>query len=680
MSLLAGLTTRSCRLALGGVFLSALAGSGAPAVVRGNARLAARPAALVSCRGGLVPAHRLEETSRLLELRSPREHELNGETFSVVVAGYALSPCVPGAAGRGLAAPAGDDVAVVSVIVEQSGTSRLSPELALVAGGKTFRLPAGAGGAATYALAVPKGSGVLLEAREAGLTQSFSLQSGALSGDVPEALYRSRLGPLLVQAPDRAVTFEVVDAGHREFFRVLLATVELGDFSPSGRPAPARSGFLTVGLLDGAPASVPDWLRELPASRVRLVLTDPPGGVVEARPVFNELGGDFAFLVPAGVVRAVLEVTPGTLAVGGRTVQVLGTGRLPIVLPAPPRWLRALVAGGARAAAPSRPRGGLPAPVVVLVAGGGSSLVIVPLLVFIPWRRRRQKKKGPYALAAGGEMLGRGPAASSRPPVPAPGAGAVAPAAEPALPPGLGFRVLGPVEVLGLELPVKRPVALELLCFLALESGRRFSAGDIICELWPLREDGREQVSIETFRSYVSAARTAAGEAALPKNDSGTYRIGEGVWTDWAIFSELTGRAARLDAALARPLLAEALSLVRGMPFSEVPEGRYGWAVTSGLAEEMRCAITQAACRLCDLSLEEGCPGEALSLLRVALSATKADEVGDDLVTLAGATGSIAEVDSAWREVVAAGCDVARLEKNYRAIRKRLLEEDDESG
>jgi hypothetical protein len=662
-----GLTTGSWRhVLLTALSLSVLAAN--PAVTStSHHEPAERHARLVSCRGALVRTDRLEQTSRLLELRTPREPELNGETFSVVVTGYDLAPCVPGAVGPGLAAPPGHDVAIVSVIVEQSGTSRLSPDLALVAASRSFRLPASVSGSATYALAVPARTNVRLQASEAGLTQSFSLRSGGLVGPVPEALYRSPLGPDLVEAMHRAATFETVVGRRQERFQVLLDAVTLGDFSPSGRQAPAGFGWLAVDLLDASGPSVPDWLRVLPASRVRLELLEPLARPVRARAVFNELGGDFSFLVPAGVVRAVLQVSPGVLTVGGRRVEVAGTGRFPVVLPAPPRWLQALE--GATIARNRRGASAVSTTVIIGAAAGGSSLVVVPVLLIIPWRRRRQMKKGPYALAATGDAVTPTVARTATPAV------ETAPPAvhQPVLPPGLGFRVLGPVEVVGLELPTKRPVVVELLCLLALERERRWTADEIMSALWPLDDDGTERVSVATFRSYVSAARRSAGAVALPKNEQGAYRIGDDVWTDWALFTGLTERARGADDKDERLLLAEALSYVRGQVFSGVPNGRYTWAVTSGLVSQMERAVKDAACRLADLALEEGCPAEALPGLRAALSATKDAEVADDLVTASGATGDLAELERAWRDVAASGVEVARLAKNYETIRRRLL-------
>jgi hypothetical protein len=236
---------------------------------------------------------------------------------------------------------------------------------------------------------------------------------------------------------------------------------------------------------------------------------------------------------------------------------------------------------------------------------------------------------------------------------------------------------MGDVAIRDLELPTKRLIAIELLCFLACHAPRRFTAEEIRSALWPLTDDGKERVSSETFRSYVSAARRAAGAGNFPKPSGRTYGLGPEVETDWHRFQRLVERAGAVEGEERRRLLDEALGLVRGPIFSAVPKGRYEWALSGGLVSAISVAVIEAAGSLANSCLEDGVPNEAIAGLERALVATSDIGVADDLLTAAGATGNPAALDRAWGEILAVlGKNAAILQRSFEAIRGRLSELD----
>jgi hypothetical protein len=405
---------------------------------------------------------------------------------------------------------------------------------------------------------------------------------------------------------------------------------------------------------------------------------------------------------------------------------VLGTAAFPIDLPPAPK----LATGVAVAPAPGRatsgpagahtaksatagtPRGsGQPRTVLLIV----TTTVAVPVLLVLVvpvFVRRRQRKRGPYAVDAGGALIGvpesllpatlapagepggirsgataeTGESPSSVAATAGPGNAKAAAAlanetAGSQIRSAPSFRVLGEVEAADLELPTTRLVVVELLVFLACMKTRRFTPDEITAELWPLGEDGAETVSRTSFQKYMTYARRAAGLAAFPKAVAGRLSIGNDVTTDWEVFKALVERAKTAEANDGIDLLVTALGLVRGPAFSGVPKGRYAWA-GRGLITEIDVAVIAAAERLAELCLEAGVAARALEGTGRALRATKDPRVGDDLLSLAGATGDLGTLERAWRDVEAiVGTEAAgRLRRSYEAIRRRLVEADELVG
>jgi DNA-binding SARP family transcriptional activator/nucleoid-associated protein YgaU len=143
-------------------------------------------------------------------------------------------------------------------------------------------------------------------------------------------------------------------------------------------------------------------------------------------------------------------------------------------------------------------------------------------------------------------------------------------------------NVLGEVEVERLSpagrerLSVTKQRALEAVAYIALRESS-VDREDVQAALWP---EGTN--SAKTFANAIWEARRVLGTDTqgrdlLPDATEGRYTMSEGVGTDYGLFCELVATADGLDrAADAAELLAEALRLVRGEPFTGVGRS-YAW-------------------------------------------------------------------------------------------------------
>lgn len=120
---------------------------------------------------------------------------------------------------------------------------------------------------------------------------------------------------------------------------------------------------------------------------------------------------------------------------------------------------------------------------------------------------------------------------------------------------------------------------------------------------------------------------------------------------DWSRFEALAEAARAVPDEVAISFLAEALGLVRGQPFQDVPAKSYGWAWDELLVPHMEAAIGHAAHNLAKLYLAVPDSERAAWAVRQGLLAVPKDEqlLGDLLQ--AGAADGKAALDRAWRVV-----------------------------
>jgi predicted ATPase/DNA-binding SARP family transcriptional activator len=148
------------------------------------------------------------------------------------------------------------------------------------------------------------------------------------------------------------------------------------------------------------------------------------------------------------------------------------------------------------------------------------------------------------------------------------------------------FGVLGPLQVTGRDGPlaVSGPRQLALLAVLLLEGGRVLSRERLIDELWG---DDPPPTAVNALQVHVATLRRALG-GCIRTVGSGYSLEAEPEQVDANRFERLLDEAAPVaDHARRSALLADALALWRGQPFSGVPQTP-AVAAAAGRLEELR--------------------------------------------------------------------------------------------
>jgi predicted ATPase/DNA-binding SARP family transcriptional activator len=150
----------------------------------------------------------------------------------------------------------------------------------------------------------------------------------------------------------------------------------------------------------------------------------------------------------------------------------------------------------------------------------------------------------------------------------------------------LRFGVLGPLHVTGRDGPlaVSGPRQLALLAVLLLEGGRVLSRDRLIDELWG---DDPPATAVNALQVHVAALRRALGGCIRTVGSGYTLDV-DPEQVDANRFERLIDEAGPVaDHARRSALLADALSLWRGQPFSGVPRTP-AVAAAAGRLEELR--------------------------------------------------------------------------------------------
>ena len=171
------------------------------------------------------------------------------------------------------------------------------------------------------------------------------------------------------------------------------------------------------------------------------------------------------------------------------------------------------------------------------------------------------------------------------------------------VPPGaVEVRLLREVpDLIGALVAPASPAAVEFVAYLA-SHGNRATTPRLRDSLGTART--RLSRSGKTVWSAAGAARQCLGEARVPRaSGNEIYVLADDVSCDWVRFGALVELAERADdEAVARRSLAQALSLVEGVPAAG--SRRYGWLEEEHLLEAVTTAVSAAAERLARLELE----------------------------------------------------------------------------
>jgi hypothetical protein len=393
-------------------------------------------------------------------------------------------------------------------------------------------------------------------------------------------------------------------------------------------------------------------------------------------PLGSLLLGTYYFLVPSFTRTATLEVSSGSYgaieypngpAAGGElTTIAFAPARTVLVVPAPPKAPsvrttptsapapRTKAASSKVSRSHTTPVGRAVGFINPLEIGAGSGAGAVILVLLIPiWRRRvyrRADAEGRVVIDSPPLLLSaRTPPDSDR-------------ANESQGRPTVVVKVLGEVGVEGEVQRFEKSPVRELLVFLALHPGRRFSTVELRSSIWV---EGRKEPNAATFRNYLSDLRKSLPAQTLSRNGN-HFVLTDAVTTDWGRFCALTAGEVRGPESL-----SEALGLIRGTPFEGASSGRnspYDWS--GPIAHRIEVAVESAAHELATFGLDSGDPAFADVGVAQALRCVPGSfVVWADHIHLGAILGGRKELERRMRAARAAlGDDVRILEPAARGL------------
>lgn len=209
------------------------------------------------------------------------------------------------------------------------------------------------------------------------------------------------------------------------------------------------------------------------------------------------------------------------------------------------------------------------------------------------------------------------------------------------------LQLLGPIRLHGADPEAVEGKKLnrltELAAYLALHPG--VTADDISRQLGT----DTQPWSAATRQGYISRLRTwlgrdENGELYVPNVDArhGGYRMSGSFTADWHQFRDLARRGLA-ERARGVSDLQQALDLVRGTPFSNVPPGRYVWS--SWHQREMIDAIVDVAHTLADAYQKAGdLPAARRAAMRGLLAEPVSEILYRDLLRIEYRAGNLAAV------------------------------------
>ncbi len=232
------------------------------------------------------------------------------------------------------------------------------------------------------------------------------------------------------------------------------------------------------------------------------------------------------------------------------------------------------------------------------------------------------------------------------------------------------FRVFGSVDLVGIA-PIERRKSMEIATYLALHSPEGVTDDRIKMVFWP-----DEPPSKETFNTTMSMTRSAlgsdaTGELYLPHfaTTRQRYRVTEKVTTDLAQFEARATYAKTVPPARAKPVLEDALGMVRGQPF-DVSRG-YEWAFAESFVTRVAIAIADAAQHLAEIALAEGDSTTAEWAASRGLLAAPGDE---GLYRLRMRAAKAAGNTSAIRQILNELCETVEANEPYDQLDPKTIE------
>lgn len=169
----------------------------------------------------------------------------------------------------------------------------------------------------------------------------------------------------------------------------------------------------------------------------------------------------------------------------------------------------------------------------------------------------------------------------------------------------------------------RRDFLTELACFLALHPGG-VHVNRISAALWPRGVE--PEVRDRALRQLAAwLGETEEGEPVLAEA-SGVWSLTPGaVSVDWDTFREFLNAAGHQPEHAEHHLRA-ALDLVRGRPFQDVPDGRYGWLESTSTESDVSLAVVLTALTAAEKAAGRGDAEAARSALADGIAVVPASE------------------------------------------------------
>lgn len=215
-------------------------------------------------------------------------------------------------------------------------------------------------------------------------------------------------------------------------------------------------------------------------------------------------------------------------------------------------------------------------------------------------------------------------------------------------------RIMGPVEIEapGEVDPDRLALLTELACFVGLQSGG-VHANRISAALWPRGVD--PQVRNSALAQLGDWFGTTADGGPVLEQDAGVWRFAPGaVELDWTSFREALNRAAE-DGARRETHMRAALDLVSGLPFGDLPIGRYAWLESMTIEGDIAIAVslTVQACAEAAAAREDE-PAARTALLQGLTMLPASEELWRSRLRLAAHFGERADLETLVGEMYAA--------------------------
>jgi DNA-binding SARP family transcriptional activator len=196
-----------------------------------------------------------------------------------------------------------------------------------------------------------------------------------------------------------------------------------------------------------------------------------------------------------------------------------------------------------------------------------------------------------------------------------------------------------------------------------MHAERPLALDEIQNAIWPLTDKGND-IKRSAMHNYMANARKAVGDRHLPTASGRPgYQLVDSA-TDWNEFQCLLAQAASAEKEVAREVRKEALSLVRGEPFTADTTRYFTWAFSSAVVYKIVESITDLAHSLgTDLVLASDLAGAEWALRQGLLCDPASLTLWEDLTDVLLETADQSLLDLHWKaaSLVLAPKDVVAL-------------------